>query len=265
MIRNQVLVSAALLAALVFAAPAMAQPATTQIAILDGDATVDYRAAGAVSAEIPFSASGASLPKRQLDEMLRAEAAKLGADAVILVTYQLTSPATPNAAHRASGVAVRYSRAQAAVTAPVAPPAAPQVVAAAPAIAVPVTAPPVVSPPQVAVAPPVSVVAPPQPVAAMPAAAPAPAVMHAAVAEQVVLTEGDLVGRRYVSLGPVSATVHQKTMFTKVSEMEQTQQALRAAALAKGADAVIQVKYKMTNSMFSKEGDTGSGIAVRFE
>lgn len=89
--------------------------------------------------------------------------------------------------------------------------------------------------------------------------------MHASVAEQVVLTEGDLAGRRYVSLGPVSVTVHQKSMFTKVSEMEQTQQALRAAALAKGADAVIQVKYKMTNGQFSREGDTGGGIAVRFE
>lgn len=247
MIRNQVLASLVLIGAIGLAAPALAQQTTTQIAILDGDAAVDYRAAGAVSAEIPFSTSGAALPKRQLDDMLRAEAAKLGADAVILVTYQLTSAATPNAGHRASGVAVRYSRAQAAVAPPVVvPPAAPAVVPA----------------PQVAVAPPPPVaIAPPAPIPA----AVAPAVMHATVPEQVLLTETDLVGRRYVRIGPVSATVHQKSMFTKVSEMEQTQQALRKAAHAKGADAVIEVKYKMTNSLFSKEGDTGSGIAVRFE
>lgn len=260
MIRNQVLASLALIGVFGLAAPALAQQATPQIAILDGDATVDYRAAGAVSAEISFSASGAALPKRQLDDMLRAEAAKLGADAVILVTYQLTSAATPNAAHRASGVAIRYSRAQAAVAPPAAV-ATPQVAAVAP---VPVPAPVIMPPPQpqVAVAPPPPVV---QPASVPAAAVAAAAVTHASVPEQVLLTEGDLVGRRYVHIGPVSVTVHQKSMFTKVSEMEQTQTALRAAAHAKGADAVIQVKYKMTNSLFSKDGDTGSGLAVRFE
>lgn len=264
MIRNQILASLALVGVLGLAAPALAQQATTQIAILDGDATVDYRAAGAVSAEVPFSTSGAALPKRQLDDMLRAEAAKLGADAVILVTYHLTSAATPNAGHRASGVAIRYLRAQAAIAPPVAVPALPQVAAA-----VPPAAPIVVPAPQVAAAPPPPVAIAPTatiPTATIPAAAvAASAIMHAAVPEQVILTEADLVGRRYVRIGPVSATVHQKSMFTKVSEMEQTQQALRKAAHAKGADAVIEVKYKMTNSLFSKEGDTGSGIAIRFE
>lgn len=80
-----------------------------------------------------------------------------------------------------------------------------------------------------------------------------------------MLTESDLAGRRFVRLGPVSVTVHQKSMFPKMSEMQQTQEALRAKAFRMGADAVINVKYKMTNGMFSKDGDTGSGVAVRFE
>ncbi len=230
MIRKMMTAVAAIVAAVIVPAPALAQPpAPAQIAVLDGDAADAYRAAGVVSAEIAFSASGATLPKRALDDMLRAEAGKLGADAVILTTYQVSSPATPNAAHRAIGVAIRYTRQMAGAPAVIPTPPAP-VVVAAPAVP-----------------------------------APAPAVMHAAAPQQVILTESDLVNQRYARLGPVSTTVHQKTLITKIPEMQQLQEAMRAAAFAMGADAVINVRYKMTNGMFSKEGDTGSGIAVRFE
>jgi len=222
MIRKMMKAAAATMAGAILSAPALAQPqAQAQIAVLDGDAVDAYRAAGVVSAEVAFGASGATLPKQALDDMLRAEAGKLGADAVILVTYQISSLATPTAAHRATGVAIRYTRQMA--TAPAA-------------------LPPV---PNIAVAP--------------------PAVMHAAAPEQVILSESDLANHRYVRIGPVSATVHQKTLITKIPEMQQLQEAMRAAAFAMSADAVINVKYKMTNGMFSKEGDTGAGIAVRFE
>lgn len=230
MIRKTMRAVAAAVAAAILSAPALAQ---TQIAVLDGDAADAYRAAGVVSAEVAVSTSGATLPKQALDDMLRAEAGKLGADAVILTTYQVSSPATPAAAHRATGVAIRYTRQMAA------------------------------APPVVPVAP---VATPPAPVAAAAPAAPAPAaVMHAAAADQVLLTESDLANRRFTRLGPVTAKVHQKTLITKIPEMQQLQEAMRAAAFAMGADAVINVKYKMTNGMFSKEGDTGTGIAVRFE
>ncbi len=156
------------------------------------------------------------------------------ADAVILVTYQLTSAATPNAAHRASGVAIRYSRAGGGCAAGRCSSAASRDSCAGSRSRA-------------------------RDHAAAPAAGRSRAASrlvqartgsgcgsccgscHARLrAGQVLLTEGDLVGRRYVHIGPVSVTVHQKSMFTKVSEMEQTQTALRAAAHAKGADAVIR-------------------------
>ena len=228
----------AVLAAWVLPAPAAAQ---VQIAVLEGDAADAYRAAGVVSAEIAPGASGAAPPKQALDDMLRAEAARLGADAVILTTYQLSSPASPAAAHRATGVAIRYTR----------------LAAATPALAPPVTGAREAPPPPVMQA---------APVVKAEAAAPSPVgVMHALAADQVILTESDLSNRRFTPIGPISTTVHQKTMITKVPEMQQLQEAMRAAAFAMGADAVINVKYKMTNGMFSKEGDTGAGIAVRFE
>ncbi len=258
MIPTRLVTVTALLAAMcVPCAPALAQPtAPTQIAVMDGDATGAYRAAGVVSAEIPLaSATDTTLPKQKLDDMLRAEAKKLGADAVILVTYQLTSPVTPKVAHRASGVAIRYTREQAA--APVAP---------APVVPPPIAAPQVaVAPPPTPVAPAAAVPSPPPAPVVVAAAAPPPAIAHATSADQIILTESNLPGRRYMRLGPVSVTVHQKSMFPKQSEMDQTQEALRAAALRMGADAVIETKYVMTNGMMSKAGDTGSGIAVRFE
>lgn len=239
----------AMLASLMLAAPVAGQQAG-QVALIEGDAPGDYRAAGAVTAELQ-SASNV-LPKAQLDEQLRAEAGKLGADAVIQVTYQM-APAGSGVAYKASGVAIRYSR-QAGAVASVA------AAADAPVVTPPAAAP--VVPPVVAAAPPVAV---PAPVVAAPAAVVAPAVAHAASAAQVELSDGSMQGRRYVRLGPVSVRTHQTSMFPKVGPREQVQEALRAAAFKMGADAVIEVKYEMVNAAFSKKGNTASGIAVKFE
>ncbi|HEY7800214.1 MAG TPA: hypothetical protein VIA80_15715 [Hyphomonadaceae bacterium] len=253
-------IAAAVCAALVLAAPVAAQQAA-QVALIEGDAQGDYRAAGAVAAEMQ-SASNV-LPKARLDEQLRAEAAKLGADAVIQVTYQMT-PAGSGVSYKASGVAIRYSRQAGAVAAVPAPaPAVPAVVSsAAPAVAS--ATPPVVA----AVAPPVAAVAPPV-VAPAPAVAAAPAaaapVVRAASAADVTLNEGSIAGRQFVQLGPVSVTTHPTSMFMKVTPKEQTQEALKAAAFKMGADAVIEVKYQMVNSTFSRKGNTASGIAVKFQ
>ena len=121
-------IAGAVFASLVLAAPVAAQQAA-QVALLEGDAPGDYRAAGAVTAEMQ-SASNV-LPKAKLDEQLRAEAVKLGADAVIQVTYQMT-PAGSGVNYKASGVAIRYGAAggsggECSAPAPVvAPPAAVQ-------------------------------------------------------------------------------------------------------------------------------------------
>ena len=253
-------IAGAVFASLMLAAPVAAQQAT-QVVLIEGDAQGDYRAAGAVAAEMQ-SASNV-LPKAKLDEQLRAEAAKLGADAVIQVTYQMT-PVGSGVSYKASGVAIRYSRqagAVATVPEPSPTPAAPAVVAPALAAVAPAAAPVVaaVAPP-VAAAPPAAASAP----APVVAAAPAP-VRHAGSATDVQLSDGALPGTRFVRVAPVSVTTHPTSMFMKVTPKEQAQEALKAAAFKLGADAVIEVKYQIVNSTFSKKGNTASGVAVKFE
>lgn len=233
-------IAGAVFAAFVVAGPVAAQQAT-QVALIEGDASGDYRAAGVVTAEAQSASN--TLPKQKLDEQLRAEATKLGADAVIQVSYQMT-PAGSGVSYKASGVAIRYSRQAGAVAAVPAPAPAP---VAAPVVEAPVA------------------VAPAVPVAVAPAVAVAVPVARAASAAQVELTEGSMNGRRIVRLGPVSAKTHQKSLFPKVSPREQVQEALRAEAFKLGADAVIEVKYDMNNAAFSTKGNIASGIAVKFE
>lgn len=220
-------------ASLVLAAPVAAQQAA-QVALIEGDAPGNYRAAGAVVAEVQSASN--TLPKQQLDDQLRAEAAKLGADAVIQVTYQV-SPAGSGMSYKASGVAIRHAaRGGAAAPAPVAP------VAAA--------------------------VAPPAPAVAVVAAAPAVPpvqVTHAASPAQVELSEGPMTARRFVRVGPVNVKAHQTSLMPKVAPRERLQEALKAEAFRMGADAVIEVKYDMVNAMFSRKGNTASGVAVKFE
>lgn len=228
-------IAGAIFAFIALGAPVAAQQAV-QVALIEGDAQGDYRAAGAVSAEVQSTSN--TLPKQKLDEQLRAEAAKLGADAVIQVTYQMT-PAASGVSYKATGVAIRYSRQSGAVAA---------------------VAPPVVAPAPVAA--PLAVVPPPAVVAAAPVAV---AVVRAGSAAQVELSETSMPGRRYVRLGPVSARAHQTSLFPKTPAREQVQDALKAAAFKMGADAVIEVKYEMVNAMMSKKGNSASGIAVKFE
>lgn len=239
-------IAGAVFASIALGAPVAAQQAV-QVALIEGDAQGDYRAAGAVSAEVQSASS--TLPKQKLDEQLRAEATKLGADAVIQVTYQM-SPAGSGVTYKATGVAIRYAR-QAGTVVAVAPPVA----APAPVV----TPPPAVAP----VAPAVVAAAPPPVVAAAPAAP--VAVVRAGSAAQVELSETSMQGRRYVRLGPVNAKAHQTSLFPKTPAREQVQDALKAAAFKMGADAVIEVKYDMVNALMSKKGNTASGIAVKFE
>ncbi len=243
-------IASAVLASFMLVAPVAAQQAV-QVALIEGDAQGDYRAAGAVSAEVQSASS--TLPKQKLDEQLRAEATKLGADAVIQVTYQM-SPAGSGVTYKASGVAIRYARQTGAVAAVAAPAIAPA----------PVATPPVVAP-QAVVAPPVAAAAPQVVAPVAVASAPAVAVVHAGSAAQVELTESSMQGRRYVRLGPVNAKAHQTSMFPKKPAREQVQDELKTAAFKMGADAVIEVKYDMVNAMFSKKGNSASGIAVKFE
>lgn len=274
----------AVLASFALAAPAFAQQAM-QVAVLEGDAPGEYRALGVVSVEThQKSIFPKTPPKQQLDDALRAEAAKMGADAVIQVKYQMGNALMSKDGNHATGVAVKFTRpptqmaaAPAAATPPVqvatAPAAPPVQLAAAPTIAPGPAPSPVPAPAVVATAPaPVVVAAAPSPPVVVASAPAAPVVAsttsaapHAATPAMILLSDQDLAGQRYVRLGDVSAVTHQKSLFPKTPALETLKSALQAEAAKLGADAVIEVKYKMGNALMSSEGNKASGVAVRFE
>jgi uncharacterized protein YbjQ (UPF0145 family) len=258
------------------AAPALAQTPAAQIALVEGDAPGEYRAVGVVTATYHQRSIITRTPAREeLNAQLRAEAARLGADAVIQVRYEMSNAVTSRDGHRATGVAVKFTRAPATQMAAAAPPPAPLVQAPPPVQVAPPPAPQVAPPaatvvtpgaPRALPAPAPPVVQPPPPVAmaAAPPAAAAPPVRRASSAAAVVLTEQDLVGQSYVRVGPVTATYHQRSIFTRRPVREELDAALRAEAIRVGADAVIEVRYDMTNAVTSREGHKAMGVAVRF-
>jgi uncharacterized protein YbjQ (UPF0145 family) len=119
------------------ALPASAQRAASEIALVESAAPAGAIVLGEVRAEIHQTSLFAKTPARDLaDRELRAQAAKLGADAVVGVSYESSSPLFSKKGFRAAGKAVKFG------------PAPVQVAAAAPA-------PPVAPPqPKVEVAPP---------------------------------------------------------------------------------------------------------------
>ncbi len=245
-------------------ATAAAQTPAAQILISETDgALASYAVVGPVSATVHQKSLFPSTPSRVLlDRELQAEAAKLGADAVIQVRYDMTNAATSRDGHKAIGVAVKYAAqpatqmAQAPVAAAAAPPALAQPAApSAPvqmAEAAPVT-PPVATVP--AAPPPQQQPMPYTPAAPMPVGTPG----------QILLSEHDIPQRPHQRLGEISVKTHQASLFPKDSPAEQLNAALRAEAAKLGADAVIMVKYSFSNAMFSRKGNTATGVAVKFQ
>ena len=225
--------------------PAFAQAkAPEQIMLVSGDASSPVTVLGQVNAEhhqkSMFSKTDA---RTELDKQLRAAAAKLGADAVINVDYDMNSPMLSKKGQLAKGTAVKFN-AQVA--------AAPVQVAAAPAPVAPPVAAPVVAAP---VVPAPVVTAPVAVPVAPPAAVPAPAVA-AVAAGGVALAEGDAPGgRAYAVLGAINASA--KPTLDKAPK-QLLDEDLRAKATALGADAVIMIKYDAS-------GASASGVAVKYK
>jgi uncharacterized protein YbjQ (UPF0145 family) len=91
-----------------------------------------------------------------------------------------------------------------------------------------------------------------------------PAMAQAAKpAETIVLAEGAATAPVTV-LGAVNAEFHQKSVFSKTDARGELDKQLRAAAAKLGADAVVDVKYKMNSPMMSKKGQLASGTAVKY-
>ena len=237
MIRDKRL-AAVILAFAFSAAPALAQaprPGET-IQIVQGGASAPVSELGPVTAEYHQKSMFSKIDAREeLNKQLRAAAARLGADAVINVSYDMNSPMTSKKGQLAKGVAVKY----------LAPAAQPVQIAAAPAAVAP--APPVAPP--VTVAP----VTPPVVIPPVPAAAPA---APATAATMIALAEGDVPGgRAYSVVGAI--VVDAKPQLDKAPR-QVLDEALRAKAKALGADAVIQIRYDAT-------GASAQGVAVKYK
>lgn len=214
--------------------PAGPRPAAL-IALSESEAIGQaYTRIGEVKAEAHQKSLFSKKPARTLlDDQLRAEAARLGADAVVMVKYDMNSPMFSKEGSRATGIAVKFTGA--AAMAPAAAPA-PVYTAAAAAPGAPI----------------------PAPVAAAPVrTGPTPAAL-------IVLREDDLVGQPYYRVGDIKAEAHQKAIMTKKPARVMLDESLRTQAARLGADAVLMIKYEMTSPMFSKEGSHASGVAVRF-
>jgi uncharacterized protein YbjQ (UPF0145 family) len=274
--------------------PANAQRAAAEIALVESAAPAGAIVLGEVRAEIHQTSLFARTAARDLaDKELRTQAARLGADAVVDIKYESSSPLLSKKGFRAAGKAVRFAPAPVQVSAVAPQPPAPQPAAreqgrlatfeapAAPAILPPApvkgttpapassTVAPVATPaPQTTVVTP----APPAPPQAASAAAPAPVAAAAvSVAPRapapealIVLTEGDLTGRAYDRLGEVTAQARQTSLFPKKAARALMDEQLRAQAAKLGADAVIFIKYDSYSPMLSKKGARATGIAVKY-
>lgn len=82
---------------------------------------------------------------------------------------------------------------------------------------------------------------------------------------QILITDTDVVDRRYASLGDISVTVNKTTIFHPEPTRELVNDKLREKAAELGADAVILVRYGNGGiSLMSWGSLEGKGRAVKF-
>ena len=113
--------------AAVAALPASAQRAAAEIALVESAAPAGAIVLGEVRAEIHQASLIARTPARDLaDKELRAQAAKLGADAVVDIRYENNSPLFSKKGFRAAGKAVKFSQPPVQVAAAAQPPPVPE-------------------------------------------------------------------------------------------------------------------------------------------
>jgi uncharacterized protein YbjQ (UPF0145 family) len=240
----------------VVAAAAAPQPAPAAVVmlpgvvpILEGAAPWAHTVVGPVRAEIHQKSLMPKTPSRDLaDQELRAQAQKLGADAVVNVKYESNNPMFSTKGFVATGTAVKLAAA--------APAPAPALAAAPPPAQVAV-APPAPAPVQIPAAPPAAApVAPP----AAAAAAPAAGAVVATVPAAIVLSEQN-VTRAYAVLGPVNAELDPAALSLEKTGRQVLDEELRKQAAKLGADAVILVRY---TASASGKGPAAIGVAVKY-
>lgn len=81
----------------------------------------------------------------------------------------------------------------------------------------------------------------------------------------VLLTDGDMPGRKYASVGDVTVTVNKTTIFHPDPTREMVNEKLREKGAELGADAVIFVRYGNGGISFVSWGSLeGKGRAIKF-
>lgn len=86
----------------------------------------------------------------------------------------------------------------------------------------------------------------------------------AKVASQVMISDRDIVDRRYESLGDISVTVNKTTVFHPEPTREMVNTKLQEKAAEMGADAVILVRYGNGGiSLMSWGSLEGKGRAIK--
>ena len=83
--------------------------------------------------------------------------------------------------------------------------------------------------------------------------------------EQILLTQNDILSRRYTTLGDVSVTVRKVSIFDNDPTPAAVNMALKEKAAEMGADAVVLVRYGTVGISFMSWGELeGNGRAVVF-
>ena len=82
-------------------------------------------------------------------------------------------------------------------------------------------------------------------------------------AAQILVTEANLPDT-YTAVGALIVTVHPKSLSPKTPTRDLLDAELRKQAAKVCADAVIQVRYMLSNPMMSDKGSDAMGVAVKF-
>lgn len=81
----------------------------------------------------------------------------------------------------------------------------------------------------------------------------------------IIITEGDITNRKYVTIGDVTVFVSKNTIFDVDPTREMVRSRLQETAGELGADAVVFARYGAVGvSVFSWGSMEGKGRAVRF-
>lgn len=83
--------------------------------------------------------------------------------------------------------------------------------------------------------------------------------------EKILISDADMPGRAYRSLGDITVNVNKTTVFNADPTPQMVNDALRAKASELGADAVILVRYGKGGISFMSWGSMeGKGRAIKF-